>query len=199
MDDIARALLALSSPAAPQQTPERAQTPPPTPDGPTEASQRPQRWRTLRTPDGMRPDPRQQQRLARAYAEQWYAALREWHVRGQSEVISSRNLHTTRPPNDGPQLVGQYTSGGSVTRLHYRQMHTPLGWVSESAISAACNACPLLARLRDGGGPVSLLRETGAFVHPVDRARAYALAVLELAAHLGDERAGSALQTLKTC
>lgn len=76
LTDLITGLLAPSSPVAPQQTPERTDTPPPTLEGQPEASQRPQRWRTLRTPDGLRPDPRQQQRLARLYAEQWYAALR---------------------------------------------------------------------------------------------------------------------------
>lgn len=156
----------------------------------------PTRWRTLRTPEGLRPSPRQAQRDARQYAEAWLQALRDWHVRGRTEYISSRNLHSNRPPADGPRVVGQYTSGGSQAALSYREMSTPIGWVAESAITRACNESPHLGRIRAGGGLGSLIHSSGQGWNG-EEARAYAVALLELAAHLGDERAIHHLGLLK--
>lgn len=55
----------------------------------------------------------------------------------------------------------------------------------------------LLDRIRQGVSPASLLRENGTFGYPGDRTRAYAVAVLGLAARLGDMRAVQALACLE--
>ena len=88
---------------------------------------RPTTWRTLRTPDGLRPGPRELEREARSYAERWYQAIREPVIdevpltpteRGspssRSMVLVGVGAFTSRR---GPALGG----GGGVARY----MRTP--------------------------------------------------------------------------
>lgn len=134
---------------------------------------------------------RAQQREARAYAELWWQALREWDAQSGMEVVSSRNLYSTRPPSQNP-TVGQYTSGGSITELRFRVLHTPIGLVSESRVAALCNADPLLEEVRRGKGLATLIHASGRG-WAGKRAREYGAAVLGLARDLGDAKAAEVL------
>lgn len=134
---------------------------------------------------------RGQQRQARAYAEAWWQALREWDARAGAELVSSRNLYSTRPPSQN-STVGQYASGGSSTVLTFRVLRTPLGLVSESRVAALCNADPLLEEVRRGAGLATLIHASGRG-WAGQRARQYGAAVLGLARDLGDTQAAEIL------
>lgn len=154
----------------------------------------PTRWRTLRTPEGTRPSPRQQQREARNRAEHWYQALREWYVVTRGEVVP-RDLS---PKRSNTRLmvpvVGNWGSGG--VGLWTAQVLTPLGWVSESRLAHLCNADPLLCRVRSGGGLSSLIHSSGTGWNG-HKARAYAVAALSLAVAVGDSGGIHHLELLK--
>ncbi|ALW89631.1 hypothetical protein [Deinococcus actinosclerus] len=139
---------------------------------------------------------RQQQRDARAEAEAWYRALQAWDTaREGGEIVVGAGPRPSKTSRMQVVGIGQY-GGPPGGAIWYTKLRLPHAWVSESAVAALCNTDPLLGRIREGQGPATLLRETGAFVHPVDRAREYALAVLTLGAQLGDTRALAARNTL---
>ncbi|WP_345467906.1 hypothetical protein [Deinococcus carri] len=137
---------------------------------------------------------RQQQREARVHAEAWYQALREWGtVNERGEYLSGAG---PRRSSGRMQVVGIGSYGGPPGGfITYSRLHTPLGWVSESNVTALCNADPLLSEVRRGAGLATLMHASGRG-WAGERARAYARAVLRLAAVLGDPRAGECLQHL---
>lgn len=174
------------------------QTPTPTPavpPAPASEPQTPKRWRTLRTPDGQRPSPRQAQRDARQYAEAWYRAVRDWERRtnGGMLVIGGGGKHGSK--RQMTPVVGNW-GGAPYGVHHYAEISTPMGWVSEAAIAHRCNMDPLLGRLRAGGGLGSLIHGSGTGWNGQE-AQAYAVAVLALAVSLGDTRAIDHLNLLK--
>ncbi|WP_295814493.1 hypothetical protein [uncultured Deinococcus sp.] len=144
---------------------------------------------------------REQVRAARAYAERWYQALRAWRLDSYDVPMAA---------GSGRGGTAVLLTSGTPGLMTCTYLQTPLGrevgeaqagrtisaWAL-STIPAQREAGQLLERLRAGQGPETLLRESGAFVHPVERARAYAVAVLMLAVTLGDREAESALWALK--
>lgn len=204
MDDLMTALLTGKPVEAHQQA---NPTPPPLPapataPAPASEPQSPKRWRTLRTPDGLRPSPRQAQRDARQYAEAWYQALREW---------KQASYEVPAPTGSGRSGAVLLTSGtpGMITCYY---LVTPLGrtvtateagrlistWEA-SSIPAQRQVGVLLNRVRMGGGLASLLDERGGWNRNTADARAYAVAALSLAVALGDVNADGVLKSLKTC
>lgn len=158
----------------------------------SEAAQRPVR----RRPDGAAQaevSSRQLQRDARALAEAWLQALREWDVHQTTRVISSR---TASGGGGGNMrfMVGQYTSGsGSVSAgLSVRELSTPVGWVAESAVVRRCAADPLLSEVQEGRGLATLIHASGRG-WAGQRAREYAAVLLALAHNLGDTKATEVL------
>lgn len=154
-------------------------------------------WRTLQTPDGTRPGPRERRREARNYAELWYQALREWRVVESDRVkVYYGPAKTSRMRVVG---VGSGSSGGQSGSYWatITQVITPHGSVSESAIAALCNADPFLSRIRAGLALASLIDERGGWASPKGPAVVYALAVLTLATRLGDTRAETHLPQLQ--
>lgn len=155
---------------------------------------KPTRWRTLRTPDGFRPSPRQQQRAARSHAERWYQAVREWQTSTSSELVP----RTTRSSGAGRMvaIVGNYGRGQAT--LTFSKVYTPLGWLSESAVAQAISrAGGLLERVREGKGLSSLIDERGGWHPQKGRALEYARAALALAVELGDTAAGAHLAEIQ--
>ena len=166
-----------------------------------DTTERPTRWRTLRTPEGLRPSPRQAQRDARQYAEAWYQALREW---------KQASYEVPAPTGSGRGGAVLLTSGtpGMITCYY---LVTPLGravtateagrlistWEA-SPLPAQRQMGVLLNRVRMGGGLASLSQPGGGWHQHREQAQAYALAVLRLAVSLGDDRAESALATLES-
>lgn len=162
--------------------------------GEPEASQRPVR----RRPDGAAQaevSSRQQQRDARAYAESWWRAIREWETftGGGLLVIGERSRS-----GSGRQMVpvvGNW-SGTPAAVLEYTKVRTPMGWISETALALACNASEVLSKLRDGGGMGSLIHSSGQGWNGKE-ALGHGVLVLRVAARLGDQTANHHLDLLK--
>ncbi|AFD25814.1 hypothetical protein [Deinococcus gobiensis] len=139
------------------------------------------------------PSARQQQRDVRAYAESWHQALKDWQRRTGGLVVT----HERTSSGTGRQMtpvVGNWPSTPAAG-LWYSEVHTPMGWVAESALAVRCNAEPYLGRLRNGQGLVSLIHANGRGWNGAE-ARAYAAVVLGMAADLGDKRAIDNLKLL---
>lgn len=134
-----------------------------------------------------------QRRTARRHAEAWWQALRQWQTRPARELVPR-----TRTGSGGESAmrvvgVGNYGRGQAV--LHYRQILTPAGWLSEAAVVALINesGSEHLERVRHERGLTTLLRAGGRFAkRGADAARD----VLELAELLGDEQAANSLVVL---
>lgn len=135
-------------------------------------------------------------REARLYAEAWYQALREWHSESRTESLP-RNLAPKVPPKrQMTPVVGNWGAGD--VDLSSRQVWTPMGWASEVALARAISReAGVLERVRVGGGLNSLVDERGGWARHGDRARGYALAVLDLAVALGDDKARQHRQALE--
>ncbi|UQN06779.1 hypothetical protein [Deinococcus sp. QL22] len=141
----------------------------------------------------------EQQREARAYAEAWYQALRDWDTFRSEEMLTS--IGPSRPSRMRV-IVGNWRSGsdGGSDIVSTLMQHTPMGAIPASKVALSIKderGDGLLPRVQAGRGPESLLRETGAWVHPTDRARAYGEAVLELAVKLGDAKAAIHLRRIR--
>lgn len=148
---------------------------------------RPELWRTTQTPEGFRPSPRQQQRDARAYAESWYAALRAWETRSSGQLVPRDLTPRSSKTRLMQPVVGNWGSGDVL--LRHIEVSTPMGWVSEAALSRLCNDNELLSRVRGGGGLERLSDPRGGWHPHKAEALAYARAVLRLATALGDSSA----------
>lgn len=163
---------------------------PATPPQPASEPQAPKRWRTLRTPDGQRPSPRQAQRDARMYAEQWYQALRDWEWKNRGELVP-RDLAPKCPPKrQMTPVVGNWAAGDVM--LPSVRVRTPIGWVNEFALARRCNEDKLLSEVRRGAGLATLHHASGRG-WAGKRAREYGYAVLVLAHNVGDTRAADLL------
>lgn len=161
---------------------------------PTPASgpQRSKPWRVTQTPSGYRgPTPREQQREARAYAEQWYKALCKWKVAHYELPLPSGTggsggggvLLTSATPGFYPVFYLSTPAGRTVTEVEAGRTITT--W-SESRVPGQRELGSLLARIRASQSPRSLIDERGGWASPRDRSVAYAVAVLTLAVTLGD-------------
>ncbi|MFB9994091.1 hypothetical protein ACFFLM_19210 [Deinococcus oregonensis] len=157
---------------------------------------RPTVWRTLRTPEGTRTTSRLAMQSARAHAELWYQALREWETKIRSGVVMPES-HSSGG-RMVPVAMGQSSGGNMGSSILYAQVNTPLGWLSERAVSQAMLLAsdPMLEPIKKGAGLASLADERGGW-HPNKRqAVAYAVAVLTVAQLLGDPEAGIHLLSL---
>lgn len=149
---------------------------------------RPVPWRTLRTPEGTRPSPRQQMRDARNWAEAWYQAIREWKTRTSAEVVPRTHLGSGGAGRM-TVIVGNYGRGQAT--LQFSHVWTPLGWLSESAVAQAVSRQGGLDRVRAGTSLSSLIDPCGGWHQEKMRALTYAVAVLAVASDLGDDDANT--------
>lgn len=140
-------------------------------------------WRTLRTPDGLRPSARQQQREARMYAEQWYQALREWITVTRSDLVTGDGPRRSSGRQMVP-VVGNW-GGSPWSSVTYTLIETPMGRVSQSAVARLCSADEWLSEVQKGEGLATLIHASGRG-WAGQRAREYGRAALQLAAALGD-------------
>lgn len=193
-NDIMTALLT-GKPVAPQQTPVRATTPPLTPEAPQRPARERRRYETPTRQVHREWGKREQQREARARAEEWWQALRRWQVRDGGMLVISGGGPKGGAKRQMTPVVGNWAEKPWGHCL-YTEIHTPLGWISERAVARLCSADPLLSRVRGGGGLATLCDERGGWNRNGEQARAYARAVLTLADQLGDERAGSLLHQI---
>lgn len=136
---------------------------------------------------------REQVRAARAYAERWYQALREWRVDSYDVPMAA---------GSGRGGTAVLLTSGTPGMITCTYLQTPLGrevgevqagrtislWAM-SSIPAQREVGQLLERLRAGQGLASLVDERGGWASPRERALAYAVAVLTLAVTLGDREA----------
>ena len=157
----------------------------------SEAAQRPVR----RRPDGAAQaevSSRQQQRDARAYAEGWWQAIREWDTRSNGGILVLGERGRSGSGRQMVPVVGNWQS--TPYGIHrFDQVNTPMGWISETALSLACNASEVLSKLRDGGGRATLLHSNGRGWDGKE-ALGYGVQVLGLAVRLGD---GAAIHHLE--
>jgi hypothetical protein len=130
---------------------------------------------------------RQQMQSARAHAEAWYQALRDPQYQLRSDLVSPER-HGGGGGRMVPVAMGSSSSMGS--SILYTQIHTPLGWLSERAVSEAMRkaADPMLEPIKRGMGLGSLIHHSGRG-WAGDQAKAYAHAVLTVAVALGDPAA----------
>lgn len=165
---------------------------------------RPTVWRTLRTPDGVRPGPREQQREARAHGEAWYQALRRWDVEEVPLAPCERGSPQSRTmqvvgigaysSRRGPALggnggVARYVRTPGPHRLTEREIGAEITAMTRSASADLADLGDLLERVRGETSLCSLADERGGWASPKERALRYARAVLTLAVRLGDPRA----------
>jgi len=81
--------------------------------------------------------------------------------------------------------------GPPVAALHFEQVSTPIGWLSERAVGEAITRSgqPSLERLQKGGGPSSLIDDRGGWRSDREMTLTCAAALLTLAVELGDDQA----------
>ncbi|QLG11016.1 hypothetical protein HLB42_09700 [Deinococcus sp. D7000] len=183
-------LIAAALAGKPQEQAERPSTPTPQPEAPQRPASERRRpigqTHTREVHAGLVVGSRQAQRDARAYAELWWQALRDWDTRsdGGDLVIGSGQ----RSPSAGRmQVVGVGNWGGAPTgTVWYTKLHTPMGWISESAVALAVSGP--LERVRAGGGLATLIHASGRG-WAGGPARTAGAAVLALAVSLGDQTA----------
>ena len=143
---------------------------------------------------------RQQVREAREYAELWLRAIQLWEE-GSYDIAT--------PASSGRGTLDFLTSGTS-GKLSATYLKTPMGYLTTSTeaghmITLMMTAGTpdtehlgrLLDRLRDGGGPLTLLDPRGGWSSPASRAVLYARAVLTLDVRLGDQQAEIHLKHLQ--
>lgn len=177
---------------------------------PLSERRRPDTWRTLRTPDGYRPSPRETERAARQCAQDWYQALLVWDVQEVELVPTERG--SPRPNSMVVVGIGAFSSrrGGTSSNggaARYVRTPGPSRYteleIGSQISSMARSATPdlamlggLLERLRGCGGLASLVDERGGWNRDRARALLYARAVLTLAVRLGDAVAETHLPTI---
>ena len=145
-------------------------------------------------------DRRERERRARAYAEQYYQALRDWKVytNGPEEVLSRRDAPVSGSAGARMRpILGNWAS--SPIRVQEYLVHMPPSLkrvVPEPTLAALCNQSPVLSAIREGRTLSSLVDPRGGWHQHKDRAMQLAHAVLTLAYHLGDERAQEHLRSI---
>ena len=155
---------------------------------------RPTNWRTLRTPEGIRPNDRDLTRAARTYAEAWYQALKTWALDtydvpapATSGRGSSVDLITSGTPGIVTVLYLVTPLGRSVNAHETAQLITDM---TRSGTESQRYMERLLERIRGEASLNSLVHPSGrGWNQPSDRARDYAVAVLTLAVKLRDVEA----------
>ena len=135
---------------------------------------------------------RTQRKAARDYAEAWWQALRAWEVKTFSDLVFPDGGSHTSGSYFEPVTMGRSSSGSMTGGVLYTHILTPMGWVSESRLGKLLEEHGL-GRLRAGAGLSSLIHPNGRGWRD-ENAPAYAAAVLQVAAELGDDRARAALQ-----
>ena len=147
-------------------------------------------------------------RTAREYAEGVYQALRRWEThQSDPESYSSGSSRSSRFQVVG---VGNWRSGqgGGTSSATVSLLVLPGGNVPEGRVGLiiidllhgdrqARVYADLLARIRSGHSPVSLLDERGGWRSERARSVFYGLAVTELMRRLGNDSAAEHLATLQ--
>jgi hypothetical protein len=147
--------------------------------------------------------PREQNRAARLYAQQWYVALRAWDVR---EVKIPYSFHYDTDES-GPELL----TAASGARKPTRYLQTPAGEYTEGEVGAiitqmtlsgtveAVQLGKMLDRLRHERNTcmIGLLREDGRWERNREAASRYAVAVLTLAVRLRVQEAEQPLALMQ--
>lgn len=147
---------------------------------------------------GVKPQPQGQ--LARQHAEAWYQALNRWEVRVATSRLPKMSYAQYRPGWEPESTLGE--GGPDVatmlkTPINEAEVGRLITRMVESGVLEARATGQLLERIRGGSlTPRTLLREEdGRWQPDAPRHAAYAvavltLAVLTLAVHLRDQRAG---------
>lgn len=127
---------------------------------------------------------REMLRAARLHAEQWYQALKVWDVFESQKVFISQGIQRHTRAIAGTVGRGWQSGGHEGVSL----LKTPIGGLEEAKVGAQITWLrdELLERIRAGGGLASLLDPRGGWSRRRALAVKYALAVLSLAALLGD-------------
>jgi len=136
---------------------------------------------------------------ARAHAEAWLQAVRNWHTRSSGGFLVDGS-GPRRASSSRMQVVAVGGLGGPpIAALRFQQVSTPIGWLSESAVGAAITRSKqsCLERLQQGGGPSTLLDHAGRWRGDRDATLICAAAVLALAVELGDSQAQQHLEVIK--
>ena len=130
---------------------------------------------------------------ARAHAERWYQAIRQWHpiVRPGDKV---EKLTVNSGSSNMIAVTGNWAS--SPKYLDARTIHTPIGDKNEQNLAAICNADPTLSAIRAGQTLATLVDPRGGWHPHKNNALQYAHVVLCLAFYLGDPQAQQHLQHL---
>lgn len=192
MADLLNSLLAPGKPQEAQRPPAPTLPAPPTPEAPQRPAPGRQRLRLSprQTVEALTSG-RQATREARGYAEVWYQALRKWRVFDGDTVRVSRGSSSA----SRMRVVGVGNWGGSAGAFGSylaaeAMLSTPVGGlpVTRVALAITDQGSRELERIRAGQGPESLIHQNGRGWNG-ESARAYAAAVLALAAALGDEQA----------
>lgn len=132
---------------------------------------------------------------ARAYAQAWWQAIREWDTRSNGGILVLGERGHSGSGRQMVPVVGNWQS--TPYGIHrFDQVNTPMGWISETALSLACNASEVLSKLRDGGGMGSLIHSSGQGWNGKE-ALGNGVLVLGMAARLGDGAAIHHLELLK--
>jgi len=136
---------------------------------------------------------------ARAHAEVWLQAVRNWYTRSSGGFLVDGS-GPRRANGSRMQVVGVGGLGGPpIAALHFEQVSTPIGWLSERAVGEAITRSgqPCLERLQKGGGPSTLIDASGRWRTDREATLTCAAAVLALAVELGDLQAQQHLEVVK--
>ncbi len=136
----------------------------------------------------------------RAYAEEWYRALRGWEVSLPAVPVARVSYDFARGfepistmGEGGPDLpTALHTPAGQMREVEVGRMITSM---AASPVHDRQAAGQLLERVRSAlTAPTSLLREDGRWASPAPRMAGYAVAVLTLAVAMGDSEAEGPLR-----
>lgn len=127
---------------------------------------------------------REQQREARALAEEWWQALRRWELKPGEEITA----YYGNPKPSGMRLVGiaMGSAVGNSYTTNVEMVALPCGLREASKVGQLCAANPHLAELYRGAGLATLLHSNGRG-WASQRARECGQAVLALASALGGD------------
>lgn len=142
---------------------------------------------------------REAERRARATAEAYYQALRDWRVLGgpgQEEVLKRREGHSTGEGRMRP-ILGNWSANPITIRHCVVEMPPhPKKQVDEKRLADLCNQDEILSAIRAGQTLSRLADPRGGWHQEKGRAVVYARAVLTMAFNLGDTRAQEHLRHL---
>lgn len=194
----------LQPPAPPAPAPSRPAPPAPTPSTPTRTESlllslapttpaRPIHRRTDLDSHARQQLDRTAERQARAHAERWYQALRQWRpISRPGDKVEKLTVSS-----GGGNMVAVTGNWASAPRYLDRcTIDTPIGEKNAQDLAALCNADPTLSDIRAGVTLATLSDPRGGWNRYKQSAVQYAHVVLCLAFYLGDPHAQEHLRHL---